>query len=79
MNESLIIFFKQGISLGLGAGLRRTSTSSMCQICNVIDHVATVCSRIEDLKHKCNKCGLPHRIENCGLKCGYYTWMGHIE
>jgi len=79
LNESLIIFFKQGISLGLGTGLLGTSSSSMCQICNVIDHIAIVCSRIGDLRPKCSKCGLPHRIENRGLKCGYYTWMGHIE
>jgi hypothetical protein len=79
LNESLIIFFKQGTSLGLGAGSPRTSISSMCQICNAIDHIVIVCSRIGDLKPKCNKCGLPHRTKSCGLKCGYYTWMGHTE
>jgi hypothetical protein len=23
--------------------------------------------------------GLPHRIVNCGLRCGYYTGMGHTK
>jgi hypothetical protein len=55
------------------------STFSMCQICNLIDHVATICSKIKDLKPKCGKWGLPHRTIICGLKCGYYTRMGHTK
>jgi hypothetical protein len=31
------------------------------------------------LKPKCVKCDLPHKIENCGVKCGYYASMGHME
>ncbi len=72
-------FFKQGISLGLGVGSLGINTSVVCQICDVVDHIVIVCLRIGDLQPKCNKCGLPHRMENCGLKCGYYTGMGHIE
>ncbi len=51
----------------------------MCQICNVVDHIVIIYSRIGDLHLKCNKCGLPHRMENFGLRCGYCTRVGHIE
>jgi hypothetical protein len=49
LNESLIFFSKQGISSGFGAGSLGINTSSVCQICNVIDHVVIVYPRIKDL------------------------------
>jgi len=79
LNESFISFFKQGISSRLGDGSLGISTSPMCQICNVVDHVVIICSKIGDLQFKCNKCGLPHRMENCGLRCGFCIGMGHIK
>ncbi len=51
----------------------------MCQICKSNDHIATMCQHVGNLKPKCVKCGLPHKIENCGVKCGYCYGMGHIE
>jgi hypothetical protein len=34
---------------------------------------------IGDLKLKCAKCGLPHKMELCGVRCGYCLGMGHNE
>jgi hypothetical protein len=79
LNESLINFFKQGITLGNGVGSFGASTTSICHICSLVDHVATICPRIGDLKPKCGKCGLPHRTKNCGSRSGYYTSLGHME
>jgi hypothetical protein len=77
LNESFINFFRQGITLGHGVRSFGANTTSVCHICNLVDHVVTICPRIKDLKPKCGKCGLPHRTKNCGLKCGYYNGMGH--
>jgi hypothetical protein len=38
-----------------------------------------MCPRIGNLKPKCVKSGLPHKMENYGVKCGYCSNMGHIE
>ncbi len=69
LNESLIIFFKIGPIW--------TNSSLTCQICNSMEHVATMCSTIGDLKPKCGNYGLLHRIENWGVRCGYCLIMGH--
>ncbi len=72
--------FKQGVSTSHGASSPRANHSSTCQICNSIDHVATICLRIGDLKSKRGKCGdLPHRTKNYGVRCGYCIKMNHIE
>lgn len=57
----------------------RTINSTMCQICKANDHIVITCPCIGDLKPKCVKCGLPQKMENCGMKCGYYFGMGHIK
>ncbi len=44
--------FKQGVSTSHGATSPRANNSSTCQICNSINHVATICLKIEDLKSK---------------------------
>jgi hypothetical protein len=75
LNESLINFFRQGITPSHGARSPSTSTIPICQICKSSDHVATIYLRTRNLKPKCGKCGLPHRMENCG----YCNGMGHIE
>ncbi len=52
----------------------------MCaQICKSIDHIITMCFHIGDMKPKCVKCGIPHKMENCGVKCGYCFAMGHTK
>jgi hypothetical protein len=38
-----------------------------------------MCLHVGNLKPKFVKCGLPHKTENCGVKCGYCYGMGHIE
>ncbi len=43
---------------------------TMCQICRTHDHIAITCLHIGGLKPKCVKCSLPHKTENCGVKCG---------
>ncbi len=79
LNESFINFFRQGISSNNGTGTSRANTISIRQLCNFVDHIAFIYSKIGDLKPKCDECGLLHRIKNCGLKCGYYTSMGHMK
>lgn len=71
LNESLICFFKIGPTW--------TNSSLTCQICNSMEHVATMCSTIGDLKPKCGNYGLLHRIENWGARCGYCLRMGHTK
>jgi len=79
LNESLIKFFKQGITLGHGVRSYGVMTTFICHICGFGDHVASIYPIIGDLKPKCGKCGLPHRTKNCGLQCGYYNNMGHTK
>jgi hypothetical protein len=67
LNESLINFLKQGITLGHGARFSGVIIAFICQICGFGDHVASICPRIGDLKPKCGKCGLPHKTKNFGL------------
>jgi len=38
-----------------------------------------MCPHIANIKPKCAKCSLPHKMENCGVKCGYCFGMGHNE
>jgi hypothetical protein len=79
LNDSFIKKNKQGISLGHGTGSPNVNTFLVCQVCNLVDHVATICAKIGDFKLKCGKCNLPHKTKNCGFKCGYYVGMGHTE
>lgn len=50
----------------------------MCQLCNMVGHGASACSKLFNCP-KCNKCEGGHRIENCGLKCSYCFGLGHTE
>jgi hypothetical protein len=75
LNESLINFFRQGITPSHGAWSPSTIIVPICKICRSSDHVATIYPRTRNLKPKCGKCGLPHKMENCG----YCSGMGHIE
>ncbi len=79
LNDSLINAFRQGISSSHEVRSPNANIFLVCQICNLVDHVANICSKIKVFKPKCDKWGLPHRIVNCGVGCGYYTNMGHTE
>jgi hypothetical protein len=77
-NESFINFFK-GSSFVARISPLGVDNSTMCQICKANDHITTTCPCIGDLKPKCVKCSLPHKMKNYGIKCGYCARMGHIE
>jgi hypothetical protein len=61
-----------------------TSSSSStvfggCQLCKGGDHMATAYPRLNEARPKCAKCNMPHRTENCGIKCTYCIGLGHSE
>jgi hypothetical protein len=71
LNNTFINFFK-------GNSHDSASSSSSiafggCQLCKGKDHMATTCPRLNEARPKCAKCNLPHRIENCGVKCTFCT------
>jgi hypothetical protein len=76
LNNTLINFFK-------GNSHESASSSSTafggCQLCKGKDHMATACPRQNEAWPKCAKCNLPHRTENCGVKCTLCTGLGHSE
>jgi hypothetical protein len=77
LNETLVNFFK-----GVVSNQEAASSSTIiggCQICKGGDHLATACPRLNEAWPKCAKCGMPHRTENCGVKCNYYSGLGHSE
>jgi hypothetical protein len=75
LNESLINFFRQGVSSNHGIGSPVTSISLMCQIYNAIDHISIVCPKIENIKPKCDKCGLSHKTKIMDPNVGTtYVW-----
>jgi hypothetical protein len=70
LNKTLINFFKGNVP-----NLDASSFSTMfggCQICKGGDHLVTACPRLNEARPKCAKCGMSHRIENCGVKCSFY-------
>jgi hypothetical protein len=77
LNNTLINFFKGAVHNP------KTSSSSTafggCQICKGGDHLATTCPRLNEARPKCAKCGMPHRTENCGIKCTFCSGLGHFE
>jgi hypothetical protein len=77
LNDTLINVFK-------GSSHDPASSSSSivfggCQLCKGGDHMATACPRLNEARPKCAKCNMPHRIENCGIKCTFCTGLGHSE
>ncbi len=50
-----------------------------CQICKGRDHIATTCPRLNEPRPKCAKCGMPHRTENCGVKCSFCLGLRHSK
>jgi hypothetical protein len=77
LNESLINFFK-GFIFRIGAHPLVSNGYTLCQICGSTDHTATTCPHI-DLKLKCVKCGHLHKTKVCGVRCGYFSSIGHIK
>jgi len=77
LNNTFINFFK-GIVHNLEASPSPTVFGG-CQICKGGDHLATTCPRLNEPRPKCAKCSMPHRIENCGIKCTFYTCLGHSK
>jgi hypothetical protein len=77
LNNTLINFFKGTIHNP------EASSSSIvfgvCQICKGGDHLATTCPRLNEPRPKCAKCGMPHRTENCGIKCTFCPSLRHFE
>jgi hypothetical protein len=66
LNNTLINFFKGSVP-----NLDASSSSTMfrgCQICKGGNHLATTYPRLNEPRPKCAKCGMPHKIENCGRK-----------
>jgi len=77
LNNAFVSFFKRSVP-----SLATSSSSTMfggCQICKGGDHIATVCPRLNEPRPKCAKCGMSHRIENCGMKCSLCSGLGHSK
>jgi len=77
LNNTLINFFK-----GTVHNPEASSSSTVfggCQICKGGNHLATTCPRLNEARPKCAKCGMPHRTENCGIKCTFCSGLGHFE
>ncbi len=75
LNNTLINFFKGNVR-----NPKASSFSTMfkwCQIYKGGDHLATTCPRLNEPRPKCAKCGMFHRIENCGIKCFFCLGLGH--
>ncbi len=77
LNNTLVNFFKRSVPNSTPSS--SSTMSSGCQLCNGGDHIATACPRLNDAWPKCAKCNMPHRTENCGIKCSFCARLGHSE
>jgi len=77
LNDTLINFFKGGLPNPMPSS--SFNQSKKCQVCKGRDHVAASCPRQNEPRQKCAKCGLPHRTDNCGVKCSFCSGLGHSE
>jgi hypothetical protein len=77
LNNTLINFFKGAVP-NPEASLSSTVFGG-CQICKGGDHMVTTCPRLNEARPKCAKCKMLHRTENCGIKCSFYSGLGHSE
>jgi hypothetical protein len=69
LNDTLINFFK-----GNSHDTASSSSSTVfggCHLCKGGDHMAIACPRLNEARPKCAKCNMPHRTENCGIKCTF--------
>jgi predicted aspartyl protease len=76
-NDTLVNFMKGNVSRLVTSS--SSSMSTMCQICRGGDHTALTCSRLNEPRPKCAKCGMPHRTENCGVKCSFCAGLRHSK
>jgi hypothetical protein len=77
LKNTLINFFKGNVH-----NLEASSSSNMfkrCHICKRKNHLATTCPSLNEPQPKCAKCGMFHRTENCGIKCSFYSRLGHSK
>jgi hypothetical protein len=77
LNNTLINFFKGGVPNSIPSS--SSTLFKECQICKGRDHIATTCPRLNEPRPKCAKCGMPHKTENCGVKCSFCSGLGHSE
>jgi len=77
LNNTLINFFKGGVPNSIPSPF--STLFRECQVCKGRDHIATMCPRLNEPRPKCAKCGMPHRTENCGVKCSFCLGLGHSE
>jgi len=77
LNNTLVNFFKRDVPNSIASS--SSTMSSGCQLCKGGDHIATTCLRLNEARPKCAKCNMPHRTENCGIKCSFYAGLGHSE
>jgi hypothetical protein len=77
LHNTLINFFKGGVLNSIPSS--SSTLFKECQICKGRDHIATTCPRLNEPRPKCAKCGMPHRTENCGVKCSFCSGLGHSE
>jgi hypothetical protein len=77
LNNTLINFFKGSVPNSIPSS--SSTLFKECQICKGRDHIATTCPRLNESRPKCAKCGMPHRTENCGVKCSFCSGLGHSE
>jgi predicted aspartyl protease len=73
-NDTLVNFMKGKLVTSSSSNM-----STMCQICRGGDHTTLACPRLNEPRPKCAKCGMPHRTENCGVKCSFCAGLGHSE
>jgi hypothetical protein len=76
LNETLINLFKGVVNKEAASS---STINGGCQMCKGGNHLSTACPRLNEARPKCAKCGMPHRTENCGIKCNYCTGLGHSE
>jgi hypothetical protein len=77
LNDTLINFLKGNVSRPVTSS--SSNMSGGCQIYKGGDHTAIACPRLNEPRPKCAKCGMPHRTENCGVKCSFCAGLGHSE
>jgi hypothetical protein len=77
LNNTLVNFFKRDVPNSVASS--SNIMSSGCQLCKGGDHIATACPRLNEARPKCAKCNMPHRTENCGIKCSFCAGLGHSE
>jgi predicted aspartyl protease len=76
-NETLVNFMKGSVSKPITTS--SSTSSDVCQICKGRDHTAVACPRLNEPRAKCAKCGMPHRTENCSVKCSFCAGLRHTK